>query len=239
MTINEALEVLRKEYGCRTAESCCDSVFKGTCEGCEYYSDFRSITDALKTVLDAFGNCSELPNSSGDCISRQAAIDALNVEKLTITGETRAKAVYNYILMVIDKLKFLPSVQAEQKWIPCKDNMPGPDKLVIMQCRGKKWPSGYRYFQTLGVWIPPLTVKSEDKWSSDFDTEDLEVYDVDTDTYYCKSGWYEETTQGDGDNMSWEMTADVIAWMPRPATYRGDTDGKRGGERDFMVGSNP
>ena len=93
-----------------------------------------------------------------------------------------------------------------------------------MQCRGKKWPSGYRYFQTLGVWIPPLTVKAEDKWTQDSDTEDLEVYDEDTNTYYCEAGWYEETTQGDGDNMSWKMNADVIAWMPLPVTYKGGAD---------------
>ena len=110
------------------------------------------------------------------------------------------------------------------EWIPCKDKMPDPDQLVLMQCRGKKWPSGYRYFQVLGVWIPPLTVKAEDKWTQDSDTEDLEVYDEDTNTYYCEAGWYEETTQGDGDNMSWKMNADVIAWMPLPESYKGGAD---------------
>ena len=56
-----------------------------------------------------------------DLISRQAAIDALNVERLTITGETSAKAVYNYIFMVIGKLKSLPSVQAEQRITHCEN----------------------------------------------------------------------------------------------------------------------
>lgn len=110
-------------------------------------------------------------------------------------------------------------------WIPCKDKMPEPDQLVLMQCRGKKWPSGYRYFPVIGVWIPPLTVKAEDKWAQDYDPEALEVYDEDTDTFYCETGWYEETTQGDGDGMSWKMHADVIAWMPLPAAYKGDKDG--------------
>ena len=155
-----------------------------------------------------------------DLISREAAIDVADnyMDADDCSGGDVAQDI-------IDDLIALPSIQPEQKWIPCKDKMPEPDQLVLMQCRGKKWPSGYRYFPVIGVWIPPLTVKAEDKWAQDYDTEDLEVYDEDTDTFYCEAGWYEETTQGDGDGMSWKMHADVIAWMPLPAAYKGDKDG--------------
>ena len=74
-----------------------------------------------------------------------------------------------------------------EKWIPCSEQMPEPNKLVLMQCRGKSAVSGYRYFQTLGVWIPPLTIRAADKWTDD--TYDVEVYDEDTAEYYCESGW--------------------------------------------------
>ena len=65
MIIGLALEVLRKEYGCRTAiDNDCFLLGSGACDGCEHYVDADTVTEALKTVLDAFGNGSELPNSS-------------------------------------------------------------------------------------------------------------------------------------------------------------------------------
>ena len=115
------------------------------------------------------------------------------------------------------------SALEKRQWIPCTPTtMPEANVEVIMQCRGKNFQNEYRYFQVIGTYIPPLTVKVEEKWSDPCDIYDLEVYDEKTDTYYCKDGWYEETTQGDGDNVSWYMTAEVIAWMPKPETYKGD-----------------
>ena len=65
------------------------------------------------------GNSSEIPNSSTDCISRQAAVDSLDGE-ITVTGEDNAKAVRKYIRDVSEKIRNLPSVQPERKkgkWI--------------------------------------------------------------------------------------------------------------------------
>lgn len=45
-----------------------------------------------------------------DCISRQAAIDALDGE-IEITGKANAKAVLKYTQMVSDRIKALPSAQ--------------------------------------------------------------------------------------------------------------------------------
>ena len=66
MTINEAVEVLRKQYNCWTTVSLECPI---QCEKCENNVNFVDFMEALKTVLDAFDNCSELPNSS-DLVSR-------------------------------------------------------------------------------------------------------------------------------------------------------------------------
>jgi hypothetical protein len=66
MTIKEALEVLRKYYGCRTTTGC--GSLGNLCDRCEYDVDADTVTEALKTVLDAL-------SGSGDLISRKEAID--------------------------------------------------------------------------------------------------------------------------------------------------------------------
>ncbi len=105
----------------------------------------------------------------------------------------------------------------QDRWIPVTERLPKPNTNVIMQCRAKGYKEKYRYFQTIGCYIPALTVKSEEKWNDD--CEGVEIYDEKTDSFYCKEGWYEETTQGDGDYMSWYMGANVIAWRPLPEAY--------------------
>lgn len=107
--------------------------------------------------------------------------------------------------------------QEEDRWISVTERLPKPNTNVIMQCRAKGYKEKYRYFQTIGCYIPVLTVKSEEKWNDD--CEGVEIYDEKTDSFYCKEGWYEESTQGDGDYMSWYMGANVIAWRPLPELY--------------------
>ena len=53
-----------------------------------------------------------------DCISRQAAIEALDGQ-ISVTGDINAKAVQNYIRMVNQRLHELPPAQPEV--IRCKD----------------------------------------------------------------------------------------------------------------------
>ena len=50
-----------------------------------------------------------VPINANDCISRQAAIDALNGE-VTVTGRANAKAVLGYANLITDRIKRLPSV---------------------------------------------------------------------------------------------------------------------------------
>lgn len=106
------------------------------------------------------------------------------------------------------------SALEQERWIPVTEKLPKPNTNVILKCRAEGYTEKYRYFITIGCYIPALTVKIEEKWNDEF--EEVEVYDEKNDTYYCKEGWYEETTQGDGDHMSWYMSAEVIEWRPLP-----------------------
>lgn len=134
MTIKEALEVLQKEYNCKTdKEYVCGSF--DTCDKCGYYTSGESFTEALKTVLDAFSNGSEIPNSS-DCISRSTDEAAF--------WEKRAKEysdmINDLVLKMAKGVKFDTIVmneegftlkQAEQKWIPCKKKLPEESNTYI------------------------------------------------------------------------------------------------------------
>lgn len=202
MTYKEALDVLRRGIRCNSDD--CPTV---DCKECEY-----SVTD--EEWNEAFTKALEALEESEDCTCGSRAC---------ISGEkTHVKTTDDFISRQSTKSRMRKAMSDMEKWIPCNEQMPEPDKLVLMQCRGKSAVSGYRYFQVLGVWIPPLTIKAADKWTDE--SYDVEVYDEDTDEYYCESGWYEETTQGDGDGMSYRMSAEVTAWMPLPETYKGEKD---------------
>ena len=152
-----------------------------------------------------------------DLIYRQVAIDAL-------AKHEKSKG-HNYTLfmdIVSECAEIILDLPSAQRWIHVSEKLPEANVKVIMQCRGKKYPSGYRYFQTVGVWIPKFTIRAQDKWT---DESDCEEYDEKTDEYYCREGWYEECTQGDGDNQSWMMNAEVTAWQPMPESWEGEMEG--------------
>lgn len=54
-----------------------------------------------------------------DLISRQAAIDAIEPTLKSILQGNSFKAIN-----VMDKIRELPSVQPEQRWIPCSERLP-------------------------------------------------------------------------------------------------------------------
>jgi len=131
LTIKEALEILRKEYRCRTM-SCPDSVPIDSCDGCDFNTDNDNFTEALKTILDAFGNCSELPNSSRDLIDRAEAQTELQfaARRYTVSCEAygEGQVVWSENLISVtdamNALRKVPSVHVKQKkgrWIPIDD----------------------------------------------------------------------------------------------------------------------
>jgi len=122
MMFGVALEVLRKEYKCRIATHCPDSVPVNSCNGCEFYTDSNNVIEALKTVLDAFGNGSEIPNSSGDLIDRAEAQTELQfaARRYTVAHEAHGEGQVVWsdnLISVTDAMNALrkvPSVQAQQ-----------------------------------------------------------------------------------------------------------------------------
>ena len=269
MTIKEALEVLRKYYGCRTTTGC--GSLGDLCDRCEYDVDADTVTEALKTVLDAFSNCSDIPNSSdlvsrsyllaeydrqhqgppggarkiieeappvqastsqtkfkpgskfileigekrigldeynivgtdlyvwgsllekltpyepdGDSISRQAALDLYSD---LYWGDERLLAFRKELDAVFDKIRALPYVQAEQKWIPCKKKLPEESNTYIATLIDDGG-----YFTDVVEWNSTFG----GRWQSVF---------------------YDDSPIGEYHDIS-----NVIAWQPLPEPYRGDNE---------------
>ena len=63
-----------------------------------------------------------------DLISRQAAIDALHMHLMYRMGTDSNKKRLD------DWINGLPSVQPEQRWIPCSERMP-EDRVNVLVCR--------------------------------------------------------------------------------------------------------
>ena len=105
MTIDEALEVLRKYYGCRTTTGCAS--LGDLCDRCEYDIDADTVTEALKTVLD---NLPTQMSGTSDAVSRRMVLDALH-EYMDDTDYT--------VGHLHDVICNLPSAQPEI--VRCKD----------------------------------------------------------------------------------------------------------------------
>ena len=109
-------------------------------------------------------------------------------------------------------------------WTSVTEKLPEADTdvLAYYEADGQ---FGKRNYTCRASYIPRFTVKLEDKWS-DPDYEWSE-YNEEEDEYYVPEGWYEETSQGDGDYMSWHIsTATVTHWMelPKPPKKDGEND---------------
>ena len=93
--------------------------------------------DTVVETIDAALAEFERPTDA-DCISRQAAIDALAIgeellkrvlDDMDVVGNEREK--YEWGLGLIESyiadMKDLPSAQPEQQWIPCSERLPEPE----------------------------------------------------------------------------------------------------------------
>ena len=87
-----------------------------------------AVQKAFDTLEQAETNCSEIPNNS-DTISRQQAIDALKEKVFHNLSDEFYGA-----MQVLDEL---PSVQPEQRWIPCSERLPEEGEVVLTQAKFK------------------------------------------------------------------------------------------------------
>ena len=87
-----------------------------------------AVQKAFNALEQAKTNCSEIPNNS-DTISRQQAIDALQEKVFHNVSDEFYGA-----MQVLDEL---PSVQPEQRWIPCSERLPEEGEVVLTQAKFK------------------------------------------------------------------------------------------------------
>lgn len=124
------------------------------------------------------------------------------------------KAENQYYLNIIDEqtkneiikfIKNLPSVQAEQKWIPCSERLPENFKPVIVTWKNNDPASYYQYI--VGKHFIGVAHYKNDTWY---------WYSSVTEDFLAEYGKYE--------SEEFDEAIEVIAWMPLPEPYRGDTD---------------
>ena len=192
-----------------------------------------NIVEALEMAIEAL-KYSEIPNGSDDTISRQAAIDALDmaIERYDeMAEEYRKKAdierndymdmrddAYEarQLAQWLNELKYLRgkieqlTIKPEQRWIPCSERLPSETVIATVETKTFK----HRYVCE-AVWIPRWTWKaSSDAW------EDCSEYKEDDDEYYVLEGWYERVHNWD-EYAYVAIDDNVIAWMPIPIPYCG------------------
>ena len=93
-------------------------------------------------------------NAQSDLISRADAIEAFE-NKVSIEGEDNAYKFGLYVQGVMDKIKALPSAEAD--WIPCSEKMPSDDEYVIVSVLDDHGDTPWKYttvaWHCNGVWI--------------------------------------------------------------------------------------
>lgn len=95
-------------------------------------------------------------------------------------------------------------LEKDAKWISVEDRLPNARQFVLIAYtahHGKRRT-------TMGWYAPAKTVEA-----SDFAEEVEDEYDEETDTYYLKEGWLDESAESE-----WHYSiSNVTHWMPLPA----------------------
>ena len=163
----------------------------------------------IESVLDDLPSAqptqTNTPNAleSLDCISRQAAIDAIqNADTQIYEGEA-AVGRRNYMTKdecceIIDSLPSAQPTIEERKWIPCSERLPEED-----YCTGR----GIQHSESVLVTI--VHHANDD--------------DVFVDMAYTVDGKWQLTYPFD-DDPDIPKWCEIIAWMPLPEPYKGEND---------------
>lgn len=115
----------------------------------------------------------------------------------------------------------------EQRWIPCSERLPD-NRVDVLICYRAWQQYAKRYvYSIVNGWYARKHSVNENvflEWEGDCD------YKEDEDEFYIQEGWYEFTTQGNGDLMNWYIgDAEVVAWMPLPEPYQSEAERRTDG----------
>ena len=162
----------------------------------ETYTEPRNEED--KITIDACKGAIELLEQEPceDAIIRQAALDCL-----TATGLKK----YDYILNARNKIKSLPSVTPQPRWIPCSERLPEDIKPVIVTWKNNDPKSYYQYI--VGKHFIGTAHYLNGKWF-----------------------WYSSATEdllaeyGRCDGEEFDEAIEVVAWMPLPEPYKAESE---------------
>ena len=124
------------------------------CEGCIKYPncDHTGQDDVTENIIKALEQ-----EPCEDCISRQAAIDATWEEPLYTDP-------LNVLTEVRDRIKALPPVQPEQRWIPVSERLPEKYTYTLWCAtsgqvqsdyfNGEVWENAEKYGYEVIAWMP-------------------------------------------------------------------------------------
>ena len=108
----------------------------------------------------------EKEKMSDDIISRQAAIDAIEEMQIPIMRSefSDEQLIFTGMSEALAAIKELPSVQPEQRWIPCSERLPDNEKRVLCTAQ-----SGEHFcvvpclfIQHTRRWLPPEVYGNHD-----------------------------------------------------------------------------
>ena len=121
--------------------------------------------DTVVETIDAALAEFERPTDA-DCISRQAAIDALGEEPLVWDNESEWEAASrNQWEIDVNAIKALPSAQQEPQWIPCSIRPPASGLVLVTYTDGDVdimvQPTAYREYDIV-AWMPIEPYKEKD-----------------------------------------------------------------------------
>ena len=131
-----------------------------------------------------------------DLISRQAAIDRIAKIKPEDINNENDRSFMAALIAAESLIKGLPSVQPEQRWIPCSERLPeeyGEYQITWTTSASKKRFIGDSEFEVTSEW--------------------------DAEHYKFKGEWLLD------EHIKNYPDVKVIAWMPLPEPYEGEEDG--------------
>jgi len=184
MTFGVALEVLRKQSDCWDKITECSA----NCEECECHVDASDLVEAVRTVLDAFGNGSELPNSSGDLIDRAEAQTELQfaARRYTVAKEAHGEG---QVVWSDNLISVTDAMNALRKVPPVQDKQNSPSLMSGTSNSSTKFKPGDKFLLEIGekrIGLDEYSIVGTDLYVLGSLLKKLTPYEADGDVEFWK-----------------------------------------------------